>query len=75
MTFYVAATDVRDGHPAAVAALAFAGAASMGLMAVVNFTIRSAFRWLLLLFVLFALLCVAAAAAALGLEPPHPRLL
>jgi len=48
LTVFVAATGVRDLHPAAVAALAFTGAASIGLMAVVNFTIRSTFRWVLL---------------------------
>jgi len=48
LTVYVAATGVRDGRPAAVAALAVAGAASIGLMAAVNVRLRSAFRWLLL---------------------------
>jgi hypothetical protein len=48
LTVYVAATGVRDGQTAADVALATTGATSMGLMAAVNFAIRSAFRWLLL---------------------------
>jgi hypothetical protein len=48
LTVYVAATGVRDGHTAAVVALAIAGVASIGLMAAVNFAIRSHFRWMLL---------------------------
>ena len=48
LTIFLAATAVRDGDRAAVVALAFAGATSIGLMAVVNFTIRSDFRWVLL---------------------------
>ena len=41
-------TDIRQGDKEAVVALALAGAASIGLMAAVNFAIRSDFRWLLL---------------------------
>ena len=48
LTIFVAATGVREGHIAAVVALAIAGATSIGLMAVVNFAIRSDFRWALL---------------------------
>jgi hypothetical protein len=61
LTVFVAATGVRDGHMAAVVALAFAGAASTGLMAAVNFTIRSDFRWMLL--ALLALWTTATATA------------
>jgi hypothetical protein len=61
LTIFVAATAVREGDVAAVVALALAGATSIGLMAVVNFAIRSDFRW-----ALFAAsgLWVAAIAAA-----------
>jgi hypothetical protein len=62
LTVFVAATSVHEGHPAAVAVLASAGAASIGLMAAVNFTIRSKFRWALLA---VAGLWVAATAAAI----------
>jgi hypothetical protein len=48
LTVFVAATDVRQGHPWAVVALAFTGLASMGLMAVVNFNLKSDYRWVLL---------------------------
>ena len=48
LTIFVAATSVREGDRAAVVALAIAGATSIGLMAVVNFAIRSDFRWALL---------------------------
>lgn len=63
LTMYLAATAVRDGHASAVIALAFAGALSTGLMAVVNFTLRSNFRWMLLA---FAGAWVAATGAALS---------
>ena len=62
LTVFIAVTGVRDGEPAAVVVLAAAGAASMGLMTVVNFTIRSDFRWMLLA---VAGLWVAAVAAAI----------
>ncbi len=67
LTIFVAATAVRDGDRAAVVALALAGATSIGLMAIVNFTIRSTFRW-----VLFAAtgLWVAATAAAIWSQSP-----
>lgn len=61
LTIFVAATAVRGGEVAAVAALALAGATSIGLMAVVNFAIRSDFRWALLA---VSGLWVAATAAA-----------
>ena len=48
LTIFVAATAVREGDIAAVVALALAGATSIGLMAAVNFAIRSDFRWALL---------------------------
>ena len=48
LTIFVAATDVREGDITAVVVLALAGATSIGLMAVVNFAIRSDFRWALL---------------------------
>ncbi len=48
LTIFVAATGVRDGRAAAVVALALTGMASIGLMAAVNFAIRSDFRWPLL---------------------------
>jgi hypothetical protein len=48
LTVYVAATGVRDGRTSAVVALAFAGVAATGIMAVINFAIRSDFRWMLL---------------------------
>ena len=47
LTVYLAATDVRNAHPLAVAVLAVTGASSIGVMAVVNFVLHSAFRWLL----------------------------
>ena len=47
LTIFVAATNVRAGEGTAVVVLALAGATSIGLMAVVNFTIRSDFRWAL----------------------------
>ena len=48
LTIFVAATYVHDGDRAAVVVLGLAGATSIGLMTVVNFTIRSDFRWALL---------------------------
>lgn len=48
LTVYVAATEMRDAGPSAVAVLAVTGAGSIGVMAVVNFVLHSAFRWLLL---------------------------
>jgi hypothetical protein len=62
LTIFVAATAVRDGDPAATAVLTAAGAASIGVMVVVNFAIRSAYRWLLLT---FAAIWPAATVAAL----------
>ena len=63
LTIFVAATGVRGGDRAAIVALALAGSTSIGLMAVVNFTIRSRFRWVLLA---GNGLWVAATAAAIG---------
>lgn len=65
LTVFVAATGVRDGNTGAVIALAFAGAASTGLMTAVNFTLRSDFRWVLLA---VSGLSAAATAAAIGLS-------
>jgi hypothetical protein len=48
LTILVAAKGVREGDIASVVALALTGATSIGLMAVVNFAIRSDFRWALL---------------------------
>jgi len=47
LTTYLAATDVRYGDPAGVAVLAVAGASSIGVMALVNIMLHSAFRWVL----------------------------
>lgn len=47
LTVYLAATEVPDGDPSAVAVLTAAGASSIGVMAVVNIVLHSAFRWLL----------------------------
>lgn len=47
LTLYLAATSVRDGNLATVVVLAVAGASSIGVMAVVNLMLHSAFRWLL----------------------------
>ncbi|WP_262048139.1 hypothetical protein [Bradyrhizobium sp. Bra78] len=44
----LAATSFRDHHPLAAAGAAVAGAASIGLMAAVNFMIDSDFKWVLL---------------------------
>ena len=62
LTIFVAATGVREGDIAAVVALALAGATSIGLMAVVNFTIRYDCSWALLA---ASGLWVAATAAAI----------
>lgn len=45
LVIYVANTGVRSGNFGAVVILAVAGLASLGWMTVVNFIIRSAFRW------------------------------
>ena len=51
LTIFVAATAVRNGDQTAVAVLAAAGGGSVALMTAVNFSIRSQFRWLLLVVV------------------------
>jgi hypothetical protein len=61
LTVYVAASEVPDASPWAVAVLAVAGASSIGVMAVVNFMLHSAFRWPLSA---AAALWIAASAAA-----------
>lgn len=48
LTIFIAMTGVREGDGAAVVTLALAGATSIGLITVVNFTIRSDFRWAML---------------------------
>jgi hypothetical protein len=65
LTLYVAATEIRDASPSAVAVLAVTGACSIGVMAVVNFVLHSAFRWLLL--AAAALWIAATVAAAVSL--------
>ena len=48
LTIFIAATSVREGDSAVIIVLAITGATSIGLMTVVNFAIRSDFRWALL---------------------------
>ena len=48
LTLALAATAFRERHPLAVAGAYIGGAASIGLMTVVNFAIGSDFKWLLL---------------------------
>lgn len=64
LVVYVASTGVRSGDAGALAVLAVAGLTSLGWMTVVNFMIRSAFRWALLVlagvWVLGLLIAVAA---------------
>lgn len=48
LTIYLALSDVRDGSTTAWVIAACAGVVSVGLMAVVNLTLRSDFRWPLL---------------------------
>ena len=45
---YIANTGVRTGSAGALAVLAVAAVTSVGWMAIVNFMIRSDFRWALL---------------------------
>lgn len=45
---YVANTDLRSGSGGAIAVLAVAGMSSIGWMTVVNFLLRSDFKWALL---------------------------
>jgi hypothetical protein len=47
LTIYVAAMEVRQANSWGAVVLAITGAASIGLMAVVNMLLHSAFRWLL----------------------------
>lgn len=47
LTMALAATAWRQRHPGAVIAAVAAGAASIGLMAAVNFSIQSDFKWVL----------------------------
>lgn len=48
LVLYVANTGLRSGSAGALAVLALAGATSLAWMSVVNFLIRSDFRWALL---------------------------
>lgn len=48
LVLYVANTDLRSGSGAAVVVLAIAGMSSLGWMTVVNFLLRSDFKWALL---------------------------
>ncbi len=50
LTCYLARTSFRSRTPGAAWVAALSGVASIGLMVVVNFTIESDFRWLLLSF-------------------------
>jgi hypothetical protein len=50
LTVYLAATDLRHAQWSTVVVLAVAGTVSIGVMAVVNFVLHSAFRWLLAAF-------------------------
>jgi len=63
LVVYVSETGVRSGNTGAVALVAVAGLTSIGWMSVVNFMIRSDFRWLFLgldgLWVLGLVLAVA----------------
>ncbi len=59
LTVYVAATGFRIGRPGATAAVAVAGLASIGWMAITNFLIDSDFKWLLLAFALLWVVALA----------------
>lgn len=48
LVVYVASTGVRTGSVAALVVIAIAGVMSIGWMSVVNFMIRSDFKWFLL---------------------------
>jgi len=48
LTMYVANTSLRSGSGGAVAMIAVSGVTSLGWMSVVNFLIRSDFKWALL---------------------------
>lgn len=52
LTLHLAQTSFRRKERGAAALAALSGAGSMGWMAIVNFLIRSDFKWLLLAFVL-----------------------
>lgn len=53
LTCYVAVTSFRARTPGAALTVALAGAASIGLMVVVNFMLASDFRWILFSFTFF----------------------
>ena len=67
LTIYLAVSELGDNNPSAVVVLAATGASSIGTMAVVNFILHSAFRWMLL--AAFAPWVVATASAALSWQP------
>ena len=48
LVVFVSTADLRDGSSTALAILGLAGIASIGWMTIVNFLIRSHFRWALL---------------------------
>lgn len=51
LVIYIANTGLREGSPSALPVLAVTGSMSIGWMSVVNFMIRSDFRWALLVLV------------------------
>lgn len=67
LVVYIANTGVRAGSAGAIAVVAVAGVTSIGCMSVVNFLIRSDFRWALLgfdgLWLLGLLLAIGAGVA------------
>lgn len=73
----LATTAFRQRHPIAVAGAVFGGAASIGLMTMVNFAIASEFKWLLLgCATIWALSLISfwvkAASGGTAAEPPGP---
>ena len=52
LTLFISFTSFRKRLPGAFGIVALAGISSIGLMVVVNFMIRSDFRWVLLIFAL-----------------------
>lgn len=64
LTVYLAATGLHHPHWSVVAVLAVTGAVSIGVMAVVNFVLRSAFRWLLSAFAAVWIVATFAAVVA-----------
>ena len=52
MTIFIAITSFRNHSPGAFGIVAITGFSSIGLMTVINFIIRSDFKWVLLIFTL-----------------------